>query len=159
VLTGLFHPRYPKSHLDILNLSLLGLQLVLFYVLPRPAAKVFFLFYFAFWRAAYDAGLGWVLTKQSKKKWMVREVQRLGWLDEKRNPAARGWIRAQLQGKMGKDYSFDVSNLLVPANALHLLIAHRSGTSIGIQHLVVVQTTCGRNSSQVSTIILSAFSD
>lgn len=108
VLTGLFHPRYPKSHLDILNLSLLGLQLVLFYVLPRPAAKAFFLFYFAFWRAAYDAGLGWVLTKQSKKKWMVREVQRLGWLDEKRNPAARNWIRAQLQGKMGKDYSFDV---------------------------------------------------
>ncbi|OAX36929.1 hypothetical protein K503DRAFT_268559 [Rhizopogon vinicolor AM-OR11-026] len=107
VLTGLFHPRYPKSHLDILNLSLLGLQLVLFYVLPRPAAKVFFLLYFAFWRAAYDAGLGWVLTKQSKKKWMVREVQRLGWLDEKRNPAARHWIRAQLQGKMGKDYSFD----------------------------------------------------
>jgi phosphatidylethanolamine N-methyltransferase len=100
--------------LDILNLSLLGLQLVLFYVLPRPAAKVFFLFYFAFWRAAYDAGLGWVLTKQSKKKWMVREVQRLGWLDENRNPAARDWIRAQLQGKMGKDYSFDVSNLLIP---------------------------------------------
>ncbi|KAG1732651.1 phospholipid methyltransferase-domain-containing protein [Suillus paluster] len=107
VLTGLFHPRYPKSHLDILNLSLLGLQLVLFYALPRPVAKVFFLFYFAFWRAAYDAGLGWVLTKQSKRKWMVREIQRLGWLDEKRNPAARNWIRAQLQGKMGKDYSFD----------------------------------------------------
>ena len=97
--------------MDILNLSLLGLQLVLFYALPRPAAKAFFLFYFALWRAAYDAGLGWVLTKQSKKKWMVREVQRLGWLDEKRNPAVRDWIRAQLQGKMGKDYSFDVSNL------------------------------------------------
>ncbi|KAG2117721.1 phospholipid methyltransferase-domain-containing protein [Suillus clintonianus] len=107
VLTGLFHPRYPKSHLDIINLSLLGLQLVLFYILPRPAVKVFFLFYFVFWRAAYDAGLGWVLTKQSKRKWMVREIQRLGWLDEKRNPAARNWIRAQLQGKMGKDYSFD----------------------------------------------------
>lgn len=107
VLTGLFHPRYPKSHLDILNLSLLGSQLVLFYILPRPTAKVFFLFYFAFWRAAYDAGLGWVLTKQSKRKWMIREIQRLGWLDEKRNPAARNWIRAQLQGKMGKDYSFD----------------------------------------------------
>ncbi|KIK41161.1 hypothetical protein CY34DRAFT_224284 [Suillus luteus UH-Slu-Lm8-n1] len=107
VLTGLFHPRYPKSHLDILNLSLLALQLVLFYILPRPTAKVFFLFYFVFWRAAYDAGLGWVLTKQSKRKWMIREIQRLGWLDEKRNPAARNWIRAQLQGKMGKDYSFD----------------------------------------------------
>lgn len=107
VLT-LFHHAYPKSHLDVLNLSLLGLQLVLFYLLPRSASKVFFFFYFAFWRTAYDAGLGWALTKQSKKKWIVREVQRLGWLDQDRKPAMRNWIRAQLAGKMGKDYSFDV---------------------------------------------------
>lgn len=108
VLTALFHPKYPKSHFDLLNLGLLGLQLVLFFVLPRSISRPFFLFYFAFWRAAYDAGLGWVLTKQSKKKWIVREVQRLGWFDEKRKPAVRNWIRAQLVGKMGKDYSFDV---------------------------------------------------
>ncbi|KAG7443218.1 uncharacterized protein BT62DRAFT_935178 [Guyanagaster necrorhizus] len=107
VLTALFHPAYPKSHLDILNLALLGFQLVLFFVLPRGVARVFFLVYFAFWRAAYDAGLGWVLTKQSKKKWMVKEVQRFGWLDENRCPRVRNWIRAQLVGKMGKDYSFD----------------------------------------------------
>lgn len=108
VLTALFHPSYPKSHIDLLNLGLLGFQLVLFCLLPRYASKVFFLLYFAFWRAAYDVGLGWVLTKQSKKKWIVREVQRLGWLDEDRKPAVRNWIRNQLAGKMGKDYSFDV---------------------------------------------------
>ena len=107
VLT-LFDPRYPKSHIDLLNLGLLGLQVVLFLVLPLSASRIFFLFYFAFWRAAYDAGLGWVLTKQSKKKWIVKEVQRLGWLDETRRPAVRNWIRKQLAGKMGKDYSFDV---------------------------------------------------
>ena len=50
-----------------------------------------------------------MLTKQSKKKWIVREVQRLGWLDEKRKPAVRNWVRKQLADKMGKDYSFDVS--------------------------------------------------
>lgn len=107
VLT-LFHPAYPKSHLDLLNLGLLGLQIALFFYLPLHVSRIFFLGYFAFWRAAYDAGLGWVLTKQSKKKWIVREVQRRGWLDEKRRPAVRNWIRAQLAGKMGKDYSFDV---------------------------------------------------
>ncbi|KAH7882066.1 phospholipid methyltransferase-domain-containing protein [Phlebopus sp. FC_14] len=107
VLTALFHPSYPKSHLDILNLSLLGLQLLLFYVLPRSVSKPFFFFYFIFWRAAYDAGLGWVLTKQSKKKWIVREIHKLGWLDQNRKPGMRRWIRAQLAGKMGKDYSFD----------------------------------------------------
>ncbi|KAI0742935.1 phosphatidylethanolamine N-methyltransferase [Daedaleopsis nitida] len=106
VLT-LFHPGYPKSHIDLFNLALLGLQLVLFFTLSRNASKIFFLFYFAFWRAAYDFGLGWVLTKQSKRKWIVREVQRLGWLDEKRRPDVRQWIKHQLAGKMGKDYSFD----------------------------------------------------
>jgi len=108
VLTTLFHPGYPKSHLDLFNLGLLSLQLAIFFLLPRRVAQVFFFFYFAFWRGAYDAGLGWVLTKQSKKKWIVREVHRRGWLDANRRPAVRGWIRDQLAGKMGKDYSFDV---------------------------------------------------
>ncbi|GBE86958.1 Phosphatidylethanolamine N-methyltransferase [Sparassis crispa] len=106
VLT-LFHPGYPKSHLDLLNLALLGMQLVLFFISPRSVSRIFFFFYFAFWRAAYDVGLGWVLTKQSKRKWIVRTVQKLGWLDEERKPAVRNWIRKQLAGKMGKDYSFD----------------------------------------------------
>ncbi|KAF4586330.1 phosphatidylethanolamine N-methyltransferase [Pleurotus pulmonarius] len=106
VLT-LFHPSYPKSHLDIFNLTLLGLQLVLFAILPQSVSRIFFVLYFAFWRAAYDAGLGWVLTQQSRKKWIVRQIQKLGWLDEKRCPKMRAWIRDQLKGKMGKDYSFD----------------------------------------------------
>lgn len=116
VLTTLFHPAYPKSHLDLLNLGLLGLQLVLFFVLPRHISRPFFFVYFAFWRAAYDLGLGWVLTKQSKRKWIVREVQRLGWLDEKRRPAVRDWVRQQLVGKMGKDYSFDVRQVPSPSH-------------------------------------------
>lgn len=66
-----------------------------------------------FWRAAYDAGLGWVLTKQSKKKWIVREVQKRGWLDAEKRPRMRSWIRDQLVGKMGKDYSFDVCVALI----------------------------------------------
>lgn len=110
VITTLFNPAYPKSHLDLLNLCLLGFQIVLYLLLSRKAAQIFFFLYFAFWRFAYDGGLGWVLTKQSKKKWIVREVQRLGWLDEKTHPDIRNWIKQQLVDKMGKDYSFDVSS-------------------------------------------------
>ncbi|KAI0290051.1 phospholipid methyltransferase-domain-containing protein [Russula brevipes] len=107
VITALFHPSYPKSHIDIVNLGLLTIQLILFYTLPHTTRKIFFFLYFAFWRAAYDAGLGHVLTKQSKRRWIVRTVHSLGWLDEKRRPEVRAWIRRQLVGKMGKDYSFD----------------------------------------------------
>ncbi|KAF9529123.1 phosphatidylethanolamine N-methyltransferase [Crepidotus variabilis] len=107
VITTLLNPNYPKSDFDLLNLGLLGLQIVLYLLLSRRTAQIFFFLYFVFWRAAYDAGLGWVLTKQSKKKWIVREVQRLGWLDATLHPKMREWIKQQLVGKMGKDYSFD----------------------------------------------------
>jgi phosphatidylethanolamine N-methyltransferase len=123
------NPNYPKSDFDILNLGLLGLQLVLYLLFSRPTAQIFFLFYFAFWRTAYDAGLGWVLTKQSKKKWIVKEVQRLGWLDETRRPAVRDWIRKQLVGKMGNDYSFDVGFKF----SFNLRISYQSsGSSPGV---------------------------
>ena len=35
-------------------------------------------------------------------------MHKLGWLDQERRPLVRAWIREQLVGKMGKDYSFDV---------------------------------------------------
>lgn len=131
VLT-LFNPTYPKSHFDLVNLALLGFQILLFCVLPRSVSKVFFFFYFALWRAAYDAGLGWVLTKQSKKKWIVKEVQKLGWLDEKRMPEMKNWIRKQLVGKMGKDYSFDVCSF---SRLTVLLLTH------GLQELPLEYNT------------------
>ena len=112
VITALFHPSYPKSHIDMLNLGLLAFQLFLFYTLPSTPRKLFFFLYFGFWRAAYDAGLGYVLTEQSKRRRIVRAVHKLGWLDQERRPLVRAWIRKQLVGKMGKDYSFDVRSLI-----------------------------------------------
>ena len=150
VLTALFHPGYQKSHLDLLNLALIALQFLLFFRLSRETAQIFFLFYFAFWRATYDGGLGWVLTKQSKKRWIVREVQRLGWLDEKRRPAVRKWIRKQLADKMGKDYSFDVGLLFAQSyNTLLTSPPLKKGFAPRIQYLALVSSSCRCNSYQV----------
>jgi phosphatidylethanolamine N-methyltransferase len=93
-----------------MNLALLISQVVLFLLLPRPFSRRFFFFSFVFWRAAYNAGLGWILTKQSKRKWIVREVSQRGWLDGSKRPEVREWIRKQLSVKMGRDYDFDVSS-------------------------------------------------
>ena len=145
----LFHPGYPKSHIDLLNLALLGSQLVLFFALPRHVSRVFFFFYFAFWRAAYDLGLGWVLTKQSKRKWIVREVQRLGWLDPERKPEVRRWIKNQLAGKMGKDYSFDVRRRSMLVTRPRFLAYPRLsiGTAPRVQYMAPVPPACGYNPS------------
>ncbi|GJN93924.1 hypothetical protein Rhopal_006983-T1 [Rhodotorula paludigena] len=107
MLSSLFDPRLPKSNIDLLTLFLLGSQLVLFVVLSRPVARVFFGFYFAFWRLAYDAGLGYVLRRQSEHRWIVKTVQREGWFDLKRRPAAAKWVRSELKKKMGRDYDFE----------------------------------------------------
>lgn len=53
MLTGLFDPRLPKSSLDLVTLSLLGTQLLLWLWLPRHISKVFFMVSFAVWRLSY----------------------------------------------------------------------------------------------------------
>lgn len=108
MLSSLFDPRLPKSHIDLLTLSLLFLQVFLFFILPRSVAQPFFLTYFAVWRLAYDAGLGVVLRKQSETRWIVKTVVRKGWMDHARRPKVCDWIKGELQAKMGKDYDFNV---------------------------------------------------
>lgn len=60
------------------------------------------------WRLAYNAGLGYVLKRQSETRWIVRTVKRNGWFDEKRQPKIAQWAKNELKKKMGKDYDFTV---------------------------------------------------
>lgn len=102
------------QNIDLLTLFLLGTQLVLFFVLPRSIGRWFFGLYFAFWRIAYDGGLGYVLRKQSENRWIVRSVARAGWFDLARQPKIARWVRDELGKKMGKDFHFDVRSTLFP---------------------------------------------
>ncbi|GAA5846665.1 hypothetical protein JCM9279_003401 [Rhodotorula babjevae] len=104
MLSSLFDPRFPKSNIDLLTLFLLGSQLVLFVVLSRPASRIFFGLYFALWRLAYDAGLGYVLRHQSEHRWIVKTVKREGWFDLDKKPTVAKWVRSELRKKMGADY-------------------------------------------------------
>lgn len=96
-----------------MTLALLGLQVLLFLTLSRRTSRCFFLCYFAVWRLAYNAGLGYILRKQSESKWIVRTVIRQGWMDEKRRPRVQQWVASELQAKMGQDYRFEVGELLL----------------------------------------------
>ncbi|GAA5840346.1 hypothetical protein JCM11251_006701 [Rhodosporidiobolus azoricus] len=107
MISSLFDPRYPKSNVDILTLFLLGSQIVLFFTLSRSTARWVFGLYFAFWRLAYDAGLGYVLRKQSETRWIVKSVARHGLFDLHRQPGTAKWVRNELKKKMGKDYDFE----------------------------------------------------
>jgi phosphatidylethanolamine N-methyltransferase len=108
VLSGLFNPRLPKSHIDLVTLALLGSQIAAFAFLPLSVSRYFFLVLFAFYRLAYNVGLGYVLRRQSEDRWIVRLVKRQGWMDAERRPRVEKWCRSQLTAKMGKNYDFDV---------------------------------------------------
>ncbi|KAJ9094313.1 hypothetical protein QFC19_007998 [Naganishia cerealis] len=103
------------SHLTILTLLTFAFQFGAFIYLPPWARSPFFFLYFAFWRAAYDAGLGWVLRKQSEKKWIVKQLRKWGWLERAKegvngdikNPWA-SWWKKELETKMGHEgYRWD----------------------------------------------------
>lgn len=110
VLSGLFDPRIRKSSFDTLILASFACQLALWATLPLATSRWLFLGYFAFWRLSYDVGLGCILTKQSKTRWIVRKVMENGWMDHQRHPKLQRWIQQQLESRMGKDYRYDVSS-------------------------------------------------
>ncbi|EPQ27459.1 uncharacterized protein PFL1_04997 [Pseudozyma flocculosa PF-1] len=107
MLTSIFDPRQPKTPLDLITIASLASQLLAYFALSRKSAQVFFFFYFFFWRASYNAGLGHILKQQSESGWIVNLVKQQGWMDEKRKPKVRAWVKQQLVTKMEKDYDFD----------------------------------------------------
>lgn len=107
MLTSIFHPGKPKTALDILTIVSLMLQIVLYFTLSGNVRRVFFFLYFAFWRGAYNGGLGYILKAQSERTWIVKTVKRQGWLDAKRRPKVYDWVKHHLVMKMDKDYDFD----------------------------------------------------
>ncbi|CBQ73396.1 related to CHO2-phosphatidylethanolamine N-methyltransferase [Sporisorium reilianum SRZ2] len=111
MLSSIFDPRQPKTPLDIVTVVSLSLQILLYFALSRRAAQIFFFLYFAFWRASYNAGLGWILKQQSEKGWIIRQVKQHGWMDAQRRPRVHNWVKQQLVTKMDKDYVFDAMPL------------------------------------------------
>lgn len=105
------------SHLTILTLLSFAFQIYAFIYLPKWARSPFFFIYFAGWRAAYDAGLGWVLRRQSERRWIVRQLRKRGWLERaQREGEGEGeignawakWWKRELEAKMGHEgYRWD----------------------------------------------------
>lgn len=107
MLSSIFRPDLPKTPLDYFTLFTLAIQVAIFFTVSRAQARVFFMVYFAFWRISYNAGLGYLLVQQSKSQWLVKLVDRWGWMDVKRNPKMAPWVKQHLVTKMGKQYKLE----------------------------------------------------
>ncbi|KAI9143275.1 phospholipid methyltransferase-domain-containing protein [Paraphysoderma sedebokerense] len=90
---------------DLLTLFAMAVQIASYFLLPIP--RVCYLLLFLAWRAAYNAGLGFLLKKQSEKKWIVSVCKKYKLFDRTQNPQAYALFKKEFTRKMGPDYDFD----------------------------------------------------
>ncbi|PRT56338.1 Phosphatidylethanolamine N-methyltransferase [Wickerhamiella sorbophila] len=68
MLHTLLDPRLQKTVLDVITVFILSSYVVLFFILPSSWRIPVFFAMFLSWRAAYNAGIGYLLYKQSNHK-------------------------------------------------------------------------------------------
>ncbi|KAI8352829.1 phospholipid methyltransferase-domain-containing protein [Choanephora cucurbitarum] len=101
MLQSLLNPKQPKSFLDLLILSVLGINITLLCTLPNNYSKYLFMALLLFWRLSYNVGLGVLLKYQSEKRGLVKLFMQYR-LDQSK------WIKYQLSLKMDpNDYKFE----------------------------------------------------
>ncbi|KAH7350382.1 phosphatidylethanolamine N-methyltransferase-like protein [Pyrenochaeta sp. MPI-SDFR-AT-0127] len=71
MVSQLLSPSQPKNLSDMAVLVVLGTLIFTLYILPKSARIPIFAVIFLFWRAAYNAGIGWLLDAQSKHNRLV----------------------------------------------------------------------------------------
>ncbi|KAI8870875.1 hypothetical protein GQ42DRAFT_121624 [Ramicandelaber brevisporus] len=110
MLHSLLSPTKSKTLFDVITLSVMAVPVLILLLAPATTFKSVVLgLMFGFWRLGYNAGLGWLLDRQSKHRLIVRWVRKLGLCDtEKRKDS---WlltlIRSEMIRKMDPDYDFD----------------------------------------------------
>lgn len=112
MVTQLLDPREPKNLSDVAVLAIIALHFLAAYYLPWGVKRPLFAAIFMFWRLAYNVGIGYLLTIQSKYKLLVTWAKRWKLFE---NPATgknpRPWLynllKKELETKIPQDYKFE----------------------------------------------------
>ncbi|KAF9197890.1 phosphatidylethanolamine N-methyltransferase, partial [Haplosporangium sp. Z 27] len=107
MVSELFDMSKKKSAFDIITLAVMGFQILLFFTLPTSWKRWVFLILFIFWRAGYNAGLGYLLKLQSERRALVAWAKEKGIFDKARGGPWYEWLKVELSCKMEADYNFD----------------------------------------------------
>ncbi|KAK5799675.1 phospholipid methyltransferase-domain-containing protein [Linnemannia elongata] len=108
MLSEIFDMSKKKSAFDIMTLAVMTFQIFLFFTLPTSVKRWLFLVLFVFWRAGYNAGLGYLLKLQSERRGLVAWAKEKGIFDKKRGGAWYDWLNQELSCKMDSDYDFEM---------------------------------------------------
>ena len=121
MVTEIFDMSKRKSVFDIITIVVMGVQVLLFLTLPTSVKKWLFLILFVFWRAGYNAGLGYLLKVQSNRRGLVALAREKGIFDKKRGSPWYDWLKDELTCKMEPDYDFEVTHPSRPSIFLFIM--------------------------------------
>ncbi|KAA8648246.1 hypothetical protein EYZ11_006730 [Aspergillus tanneri] len=112
MVSQLLSPSEPKNLSDMIVLAILGVHIILLRWLPEAARVPIFAMIYLFWRAAYNAGIGWLLHNQSNHNTLVRWAEKTKiFVDpttgQNPHPGLYSLIKRELETKIPRDYSFE----------------------------------------------------
>ncbi|KAL1986986.1 hypothetical protein VTN96DRAFT_5142 [Rasamsonia emersonii] len=112
MVSQLLSPTQPKNLSDMIVLAILALHFVAFWLLPASARIPAFAAIYAFWRTAYNGGIGWLLHNQSNHRTLVRWAEKSKVFinpSTGKNPHPKLYhlLKRDMETMIPKDYSFD----------------------------------------------------
>ncbi|KAI8855246.1 phospholipid methyltransferase-domain-containing protein, partial [Chytridium lagenaria] len=99
VIQAVFYPATPQSIFEWSILSVMAVELAIMLMGTKESNKLTFLYLFAFWRIAYNLGLGVLLSLQSTHAFLVRWAKKLnlsGRQQRKRGPWVEYFVQESL---------------------------------------------------------------
>ncbi|KAF2750467.1 phosphatidylethanolamine N-methyltransferas-like protein [Sporormia fimetaria CBS 119925] len=112
MVSQLLSPSQPKNLSDLVVLGVLAAMILTLYALPRGARIPVFAIIFLFWRAAYNAGIGWLLHHQSNHNRLVLWAKNSHIFEKpetgkNQHPQLYKLLKREMETKIPKDYKFD----------------------------------------------------
>jgi phosphatidylethanolamine N-methyltransferase len=116
MVSQLLSPSQPKNLSDLAVLAMLASLISTLYLLPKSARIPVFAVIFLFWRAAYNAGIGWLLDVQSKHNRLVLWAKNSHIFEDPKTgnnpyPAIYSFLKREMETKIPKDYKFEEAPL------------------------------------------------
>ena len=112
MVSQLFDPTQPKNASDIAIVTVLAWHCLLLYLLPQSFRVPVFAVIFLFWRACYNAGIGWLLHNQSHHKRLVAWAKKSQIFEDPKSgnnphPFLYKLLKQELEAKIPNDYKFE----------------------------------------------------
>lgn len=116
MVSQLLSPTQPKNVSDVIILTVLAWHIALLYLLPSSVKIPVFAVIFLFWRAGYNAGIGWLLWEQSNHKRLVAWARRSHIFDNPKSgknphPELYNLLKREMETKIARDYKFEEAPL------------------------------------------------